>query len=215
MTVAAEAAEGSAPSRRLPPLTEAELTPAQRRLWDVVAEGPRAATAVREGGQLTGPFDVLLRSPEVGVAVAELGARLRFDSSLDARDTELVILLVAGRHRARYAWLRHAMYGERDGIPREAIQALAEGRDPELPDERGRLIVAIVTALLDAATIDDELYAASIVAFGERALVDIVALAGYYTVSSYLLNVFDVPLPVGARVPWDPPTTPGTEGTAP
>jgi 4-carboxymuconolactone decarboxylase len=174
----------------LTPITDrASLDADQERLWATVAGGPRAGTAVREGGQLTGPFDVLLRSPEVGVAVAELGARLRYASSLDPRDTELVILLVAGRHRARYAWLRHVIYAERAGIPGEV--------------PRGRLIVRVVESLLDTAGLDDDLYREAEAQLGIHALVDVVSLAGYYTLSSFLLNTFDVPLPKGSRSPWD------------
>ena len=56
---------------RLVPLTPGELDPEQRRLYDAVAEGPRAQGAtrpliIREDGSLTGPFDAWLRTPGLG-----------------------------------------------------------------------------------------------------------------------------------------------------
>ena len=51
---------------------------------------------------------------------------------------------------------------------------------------------------------DDRLLRAALALLGEGALVELVALAGYYSLSSFLLNTFRVPLPEGVRVPWDP-----------
>jgi alkylhydroperoxidase family enzyme len=201
-------------SRRLTPVTDrSSLDTAQERLWRVVADGPRGRTAVRDSGQLTGPFDVLLRSPETGVAVAELGAQLRYASSLDGRETELVILLVAGRYRAGFAWVRHVQYGLAAGVTAEQVSDVAAGRPPAVSDEPGRLVVELVGSLLDTGHVGDTLYAAAVEVLGVRKVVDVVALTGYYTLSSYLLNTFDVPLPSGERLPWRSPTdsTPSTE----
>lgn len=196
-------ASATQPSRRLPPLTDRdELTPEQRTLWDVVAGGPRAATAIRESGQLTGPFDVLLRSPEVGAAVAELGARLRYGSSLDQRETELVIVTAAAHWRGRYAWLRHAEYARNAGLADEVLTALAGGAEPDLATEADRVVHAVADQLLRTGQVTDAAYAAALVLLGERRLVDVVTLTGYYSLSSFLLNAFDVPLPVGAGTPW-------------
>ncbi|WP_184821180.1 carboxymuconolactone decarboxylase family protein [Jiangella mangrovi] len=194
----------------MPPLTARdELTAEQRTLWDVVAGGPRAATAIRESGQLTGPFDVLLRSPEVGVAVAELGARLRYGSSLDRRETELVIVTAAAHWRGRYAWLRHAVYARDAGLADEVLTALAAGAEPDLATPADRAVHAVVDQLLRTGQVGDDAYAAAVELLGERKLVDVVALTGYYSLSSFLLNAFDVPLPTGAGTPWDaePPTS--------
>ena len=194
---------GSAASRRLTPMRDEGLDPEQRAMWDAIAAGPRAATAVREGGQLTGPFDVLLRSPGIGLAVSELGARLRFDSSLDLYETELVIVTVAGHWHARYAWLRHEIYAAHEGIPAEVVAAIARGDRPVLESPRDQALHTVVRQLLATGAVDDHAYAAALAALGERKLIDAVALTGYYCLSSFLLNTFDVPLPVGETAPWD------------
>jgi 4-carboxymuconolactone decarboxylase len=190
---------------RLTPIVDTTaLTPEQRELWESVAGGARATTAVRPEGQLTGPFDVLLRSPELGRAVSDLGALLRFSTTLGDRITEVVILTVAGRWQARYAWLRHAIYAERERIPAAAVDAIAEGRVPEFDDPRDRAAAAVASALVTDGQVPDDVYAEALEVLGERTLVEVVALTGYYCLSSFLLNAFRVPLPPGASVPWDP-----------
>jgi 4-carboxymuconolactone decarboxylase len=190
-------------SARIVPIVQRDsLSEDQLRMWDSVASGARAATAVRPEGQLTGPFDVLLRSPAVGTAVADLGALLRFETTLDKRLTEVVILTVSGHWHARFAWLRHAIYAEREGIAAEVMDAIAEGRAPVIDDPRDAAANRVSRSLLETGHVDDELYASALDVLGERTLVEVVALTGYYCLCSFLLNTFHVPLPPGATVPW-------------
>jgi 4-carboxymuconolactone decarboxylase len=189
---------------RLAPLLREQLDAEQLAMWDALAAGPRGARAVREEGFLTGPFDALLRSPQVGAAVAGLGGLLRFDSSLDPRHRELAIITVAARWRARYAWLRHDVYAREAGVPQEAIDAIAEDRTPSFERADDRAVHDLVHQLAHTGAVDDEAYAAALAQIGERGLVDLVALAGYYCITSFVLNTFRVPLPPGDRVPWDP-----------
>ena len=188
---------------RLEPLRDpSALDDAQRAMWESVAGGPRAATAVRPEGQLTGPFDVLLRSPEMGTAVSDLGALLRFSTTMGPRLTEVVVLTVAGHWHARFAWMRHAIYAEREGIPRAAVDAIARGDDPVLDDPADHAAWAVAHSLVTAGQVPDEVYASALGVLGERTLVEVVALSGYYCMSSFLLNAFRVPLPEGATSPW-------------
>ncbi|WP_329133767.1 hypothetical protein OG552_16910 [Streptomyces sp. NBC_01476] len=199
---------------RLEPLREGRLTKAQREMWDELGQGPRGATAVRPEGFLTGPFDVLLRSPRIGRAVAGLGALLRYDSELEPRHRELVILTVAARWHADFAWLRHDLYGRNAGLPEAAIRDIAAGKaEPGFDKDADRVVHAFVHQLVHTGAVDRERYDAALALLGERPLVELVSLTGYYCLSSMVLNAFEVPLPEGASVPWpprasDPPAAP-------
>jgi 4-carboxymuconolactone decarboxylase len=46
--------------------------------------------------------------------------------------------------------------------------------------------------------VSDELFKRAVDRFGERGVVDIIAVNGYYTLVSFLLNVDQTPLPPGA-----------------
>ncbi len=200
---------------RLRPLRETELTARQRQMWDELSAGPRGATAVRPEGFLTGPFDVLLRSPDVGRAVADLGSLLRYESALTPRLRELVILTVAARWQAAFAWLRHDVYARRAGLPSDAVEAIGAGRTPVFDQEEDRAAHAFVHQLVHTGAVSDEHYAAARAALGEERLVELVALTGYYCLSSMVLNAFEVPLPSGATVPWAAPDRPAGSTPAP
>lgn len=187
---------------RLVPVTEQDLRPDQRAFWDSLVAGRRAGKSVRPEGFLTGPFDVLLRSPGVAEAGSRLGEVLRFETDLTQRERELVILIVAARWRASYAWLPHAGYAYDAGLSPEAIAAIGAGREPDLDSDHDRVIYRLVFGLVHEGRVSDERYAAALALLGERRLVELVALSGYYCFTSVLLNAFRVPLPDGASVPW-------------
>jgi 4-carboxymuconolactone decarboxylase len=56
---------------------------------------------------LGGPFNVLLRSPEMGNLAQKLGEHLRFRSSLPPRLNEMAILLTARWWSSQYEWYVH------------------------------------------------------------------------------------------------------------
>jgi hypothetical protein len=55
-------------------------------------------------------------------------------------------------------------------------------------------------------------YAAAQQLLGDAGMVELVSLCGYYTLVSFLLNAFTVPLPPGAAPAWG---SPAEQGQAP
>jgi 4-carboxymuconolactone decarboxylase len=193
------------PDYRLAPLTEDRLDPEQRRFWDELRSGQRGATAVRDEGFLVGPFDVLARTPEVASAAARLGELLRYETDLSQRHRELTIIVVAAHWRASFAWLRHDVYATRAGLSQQAVAAIAAGEEPRFDHDDDQTVYAFVHELVHTGRVSDPSYQAALTVLGERSLVELTALAGYYCLSSLLLNAFAVPLPEGATVPWPVP----------
>jgi hypothetical protein len=72
---------------RFKPLTASELTPEQRTLVEHLLSGER--------GTLNGPFNVLLRSPEMGDQAQKLGAYIRFHTMVPTKLNEFAILITA------------------------------------------------------------------------------------------------------------------------
>lgn len=187
---------------RLPPLYQGDLDPAQQAMWDALTAGGRGAKALREEGYLNGPFNVLLRSPEVGEAAGRLGELLRFSTDLSQRHRELVIVTVAAHWRASYAWLRHVEYARQGGVPEAVLSAIEAGAAPVLDDPVDHAVHAVVASLLATGAVPDDVYAEAVRLLGVQPVVELVALAGYYCVCSFVLNTFRVALPVGADTPW-------------
>ena len=186
---------------RLEPWTEDRLDDAQRRVWDAVA-GTRGRAVVDEHGALIGPFNSWLRSPETGRLLAELGAQLRFGSGLEPRLLELAVCTIGAHWRAEFEFWAHARLGLQAGLGQAVIDALAAGEDPPLTRADEVTVHRVVRGLLDDHRLPDDLYAEAVKLLGEPGLVDLVALAGYYTIVSFVLNAFAVPLPPGHYQRW-------------
>src|SRR5215510_7683935 len=75
----------AADGRRFPQLTEATMTPRQREAYQGIVSGPRKGAA--------GPFNALLRSPDVADRVQRVGEYVRFQTSIPAALNEMAILI--------------------------------------------------------------------------------------------------------------------------
>jgi 4-carboxymuconolactone decarboxylase len=84
---------------RFKPLTAGELTPEQKTLVEHLLSGER--------GTLNGPFNVLLRSPEMGDRAQMLGAYIRFHTTVPTKLNEFAILITARALNVQYEWAAH------------------------------------------------------------------------------------------------------------
>ena len=176
---------------RFKPLTYEGMTPAQKRMTDNVLNGERKS--------MGGPFNALLRSPEMGDLAQQLGAYVRFRSSLPRHLNEMAIIMTARVWTAQYEWYVHKQAALQAGLNPAIAAAIAENRRPASmkPDEQA--IYEFTKELLDTKHVSDATFQNAIKAFGEKGVVDLVALTGYYGMVSALLNVDRYPLPAGAK----------------
>lgn len=177
---------------RFAPLKWEDMTPEQQAMVEHLTSGPR-------GNNLGGPFNVLLRSPEMGDLAQEMGGKLRFLESMPAKLRELAIILTARAWDAQFEWQAHRRAAARAGLDEAIIQAIAEGRRPEklAPDEA--VVYNFGSELLQTKHVSDATFAAAKAQLGERGVVDLTALMGYYQMVAMLLNVDEYPLPAGTE----------------
>lgn len=181
------------------------LTDEQRILYESItggprSQGPRTFPLTDEAGRLHGPFNAMLASPEVGAALQELGAAIRYRTSLPARARELAILEVAAARRSDFEWYAHERVGKSAGLTDRELAAVREGAEAPTLDAAEQLIRRVVQALLNARDVDDALFAQAQAEFGERGLMEVVALVGYYELLALSLRVWRTPLPGGAAL---------------
>ena len=190
---------------RLAVLSSDEMTPGQKDLYREIlsgprGQGPRAVPLASGAGGLAGPFNAMLYAPPVGHALQELGAAIRFRSELPPRIREMAILAVAQAWDSAYERASHEPIGREAGLTDEEIEALRDGADPGFADKQEQAAYAVVRALTgpgpDTADLDDEQYDTAVAALGERALVELSALVGYYATLALQLRIFRVPAPV-------------------
>lgn len=170
-------------------LAPAEMTSAQKPVYDEIVSGKR--------GRFGGPFQLLIRSPEVCRHLSRLGEFLRWGSSLPPALSELAICLTARHIRANYEWHAHAPLAVEAGVPAAAMEAIRTGAAPHFETKDQALVYRLVSELIDTKRLSDASFAEAIAAFGERGVVELGTIIGYYTAIGNALNVFEVALPVG------------------
>jgi 4-carboxymuconolactone decarboxylase len=180
---------------RFKPLTYDEMTPAQKTLIEHVLASPR--------GGVEGPFNVLLRSPEMGDLGQQFGAS-RFGTAVPRRLWELAILVTARHWTAQFEWFAHHRSALQAGLSPVICDAIAEGRRPPAmkPDEEA--VYDFSSELLATKQVGDATFKAAKDALGERGVVDLIGVMGWYGTVSMLLNVDRYPLPDGARAELKP-----------
>ena len=186
---------------RLPYLSYHDLDPAHQRVWDGVI-GSRGGELVNEQGGLVGPFNAFVHAPDVGRRLSSLGRVLRFGTSIERRLTEVAIITVGAHWKAEFEWWAHARMAREHGVADAVIDAIGRGEDPpfEADDERAAYVVA--QQLSETGRLDQAAYDAAQQLFGDTGVVELVSLCGYYTLVSFLLGAFAVPLPPGAPLTW-------------
>jgi 4-carboxymuconolactone decarboxylase len=181
------------PPYRLPAVTEDKLDDTQRALLASMRAGPRG-DRVRLGG----PFGVYMHAPEYGALTQELGAFVRFKTSLPPRLSEFAILCTARLWRAQYEWHAHAPIAEKAGVKPEVIADLKAGRAPKKAPKDERAIFDFIQELYRKRRVSDRTYKRLQGVVGDRGAVELTGVLGYYAGVSMILNVFNVPLPDGA-----------------
>lgn len=150
-------------------------------------------------GEVSGPFSVLLNSPEVGRRVGSLGAYIRFESSLPKDVTELAILVTAREWDCQYEWTYHEPLAREAGVRDEAIAAVRSRTAPSDLAPVEALVVRYVQETMRNYKASNEARAAILEKFGARGAVDLTTTAGYYAMLAGALNTFEVPLESGDR----------------
>lgn len=178
---------------RLTPLPLEEMTPEQRVVAEKILVGPR--------GGIRGPFEAWLRSPELADRAQALGEFCRFNTSLAPHLSELAIILTGKHWSSQYEFFAHARLARQAGLPEETIEAVRTGQQPTFRDEEEAAVHAFVTEYLAKHRVSDATYQRALAAFGERGIVDLIGIVGYYGLVSMTLNVFEVALPEGEPLP--------------
>src|SRR5438477_9176600 len=143
-------------------ITVAEMNPAQKRGHDQIIAGAR--------GRFGGPFQLLIRAPEICEHASKLGEHLRWGTSLPDRLSELAIITTAKFWRAQYEWYAHAPLAEKAGVPAAAIEAIRQGQTPRFAQNDETLIHRICTELFQTQRLSDPCFEEAKATLGDTGL---------------------------------------------
>jgi 4-carboxymuconolactone decarboxylase len=186
---------------RLPYLRYDDLDRDGQEVWEGIV-GSRGGDLLSSEGGLIGPFNAFVTAPGVGRHLSALGGRVRYKTSIDRRLSELAIITVGARWKAEFEWWAHARMARERGVADAIIDAIGNGEAPPLQSDDERVVHAVASQLSASGRLDADAYAAGQRLLGDQGMVELVTLCGYYTMISFLLNAFAVPLPEGVTPHW-------------
>ena len=154
---------------------------------------------VASRGAVQGPFTMFLHSPEVAGRVADLGAYVRFEGSLDMKVRVLAAMTVAREFEAMYVWGAQTGGARKLGVLEEAIAAIRDNHSRGVRPEDAQ-IIDFTRQLLRRHRIDDATFKAMQSRFGNDELVQLTTAIGYYTLLSMTVNACELEPAAGAEV---------------
>ena len=166
---------------------EHDLTTEQSQVISEVVSGRR--------GKVPAPMIAWLRNPELARRGQKLGELLRFETSLEPVLSELAIL-VCGRHwTSHHEWTAHKKIALAVGLDPRIVDDSAAAEVPVVASVREEIVYQVSSVLLAKTRLDEKLYQRGIEVLGEKGMVELVAILGYYSLVALTLNAFEIGLP--------------------
>jgi 4-carboxymuconolactone decarboxylase len=180
-------------TERLPQIAYADLPEAVRPLADDILKVSSAA--------LGGPYNALLRSPDMARRCFDFLDYLRFKTSVNKRLNEFAILIQARISNAQYEWWAHEIIGRKAGLSDDVMRDLQQCRRPTSMQADERLVYDYCVQLSLNHRVPDALWQEAVDHLGEQAVIDLTVLSGTYVMVSMLLNATQVGIPNGGALP--------------
>ena len=161
---------------------------------DGFSEGTRRAVRhilETRGGSLPPPSTFMTYAEEAGALLSDLVEYLRYHTSLTNAETELVICTSARASNSDYIWNAHARLGLQEGVREEALQAIDTYAPLDGLSADEALIIGFGRELLEQPKVSDDTLNAVRARYGERGLMELVAVMSVYTMNANILRVVD------------------------
>jgi len=172
--------------KRIADLDPKQMTAAQRSAHHAIVSGPR--------GAVRGPLAVWLHRPELAYTAQALGRYCRYETSLPPRLSELAILVLARVWGSEYEWYVHKPLALQAGVSPQIVEAI-RNETPVFGDAAEAAVYTFLVDLHRDRKVSDAMYAEAVAQLGEAGVIDLVGIAGYYTLISMTINVFEVAPP--------------------
>jgi len=150
---------------------------------------------------LGGPYNALLRSPEMARRAFDFLDYLRFKTSVNLRLNELAILIQARISNAQFEWWAHERIARKAGLSDALMRELQQCQRPQSMQADERLVYDYCVQLSLNHRVPDDLWQEAVAQMGEQAVVDLTVLSGTYVMVSMLLNATQVGIPDGNAEP--------------
>ena len=166
---------------RFSPLQLDQLSPEQQQMKTHLVTPPRNSALN------SGPFNVYARSPGLGLLLLQVSDFVRFNSSLSPRLSEFAIMIAARQWSQPYEWRAHYPLAIKGGLDRQIVVDLAAGNRPANMKADEAALYDFCTEMYRDKDVSDKSFTAALAAFGERSIMDLIGIIGYYDIASMAL----------------------------
>jgi 4-carboxymuconolactone decarboxylase len=168
-------------SERFSELPLDQLTPEQQQM------AVHLKTPPRDSALNGGPFNAYARSPRLGLLLLQVSDYVRFNSSLPPRLSEFAIMIGARHWSVPYEWRAHYPLAIKGGLDRQILVDLGGGNRPQNMKDDETALYDFCTELYRDKNVSDAAFKAALDKFGERGVMDLIGIIGYYDIASMAL----------------------------
>jgi 4-carboxymuconolactone decarboxylase len=178
---------------RFPQLKVEQLDERQRLLADEILK-------VSSIG-ISGPYNMMLRSPVMGERLFAMLDYLRFNTSVPRRLNEFAILIQARLWTSQVEWTAHYPLAIKAGLPEAVASDLKLGKRPASmqPDEAA--VYDLAMDLANNHVVSDASFKKAREVFSDQQIVDLIAVSGTYITLAMLSNTAEDATPGGKAPP--------------
>jgi 4-carboxymuconolactone decarboxylase len=174
---------------RFLPMKVEQLNPEQKKWAELISAPPRNAKFVNP------PYRAYITNPDLANRLSALSDYLRWNTSLEPRLSEMAILITARQWTAQYEWYAHYPLALKGGLDPKIADAIAAGKRPDGMKEDEAALYDLATELYRDKKVSDPVYKAAFGKFGERGIMDIIGIIGYYDLVSMTLITMQAGMP--------------------
>lgn len=143
----------------------------------------------------------MFNDPAIATSVGNLGDQLRFHGCLPAKIREAIILRYASQNKLGYEWSHHQRPAKIAGLSEHEIQDITQNIIPKNMDTVLKSALQAVDAVSAKQSIPSDIQACIVEAYGNKGVVELVALCGLYAVMGYFCIAFDIEIEPGFPAP--------------
>jgi 4-carboxymuconolactone decarboxylase len=160
-----------------------QLSPDQQKMATMLSTPPRNS---RING---GPFNAYARSPALGVLLLQVSDFVRFNTSLPPRLSEFAIMITARQWSQLYEWRAHYPLAVKGGLDRQILVDLGAGSRPQGMKDDEAALYDFCQEMYRDKHVSDATFKKALAHFGERGIMDLIGIIGYYDLVSMALIV--------------------------
>jgi 4-carboxymuconolactone decarboxylase len=182
-------AQNPAATKRLSQITLDQLSGPSRQLGEEIMK-------ISSVG-LAGPYNPMLRSPQMAERLFRLLDYLRFNTSVPRRLNEFAILIQARLWTSQVEWYAHYPLALKAGLAESVAADLKAGRRPAQMQQDEAVVYDFSMELSTTHAVRDETWARARAVMTDQQIMDLIVVSGTYVTVAMLLNAAQEPAPGG------------------